>query len=38
MHYLIGIVVFVGLTAGAIALGVKFFDTSVSEQEHNKKW
>ena len=38
MHYLIGIVVFVGLTAGAIALGVKFFDTSVSEQEHGKKW
>lgn len=38
MHYLIGIVVFVGLTAGAIALGVKFFDTSVSEQEHDKKW
>ena len=38
VHYLIGIVVFVGLTAGAIALGVKFFDTSVSEQEHDKKW
>ena len=38
VHYLIGIVVFVGLTVGAIALGVKFFDTSVSEQEKGKKW
>ena len=38
VHYLIGIVVFVGLTAGAIALGVKFFDTSVNEQEEDKKW
>ncbi len=38
MHFLIGIVVFVALTAGAIALGVKFFDTSVSEQEKDKKW
>lgn len=36
MNILIGIVVFIGLTMGAIALGVKFFDTSVSEQEHGR--
>ena len=36
MNILIGIVVFIALTAGAIALGVKFFDTSVNEQERGR--
>ena len=34
----ITIVVIVALTIGAIALGVKFFNTSVDEQEDQKGW
>jgi len=38
MNIVITIVVIVALTIGAIALGVKFFNTSVDEQEDQKGW
>lgn len=38
MNIIITIVVIVALTIGAIALGVKFFNTSVEEQEDQKGW
>ena len=38
MNIIITIVVIAALTVGAIALGVKFFNTSVEEQEDQKGW
>lgn len=38
MNIIITIVVIAALTVGAIALGVKFFNTSVEEQEEQKGW
>lgn len=38
MNIIITIVVIAALTIGAIALGVKFFNTSVEEQEDQKGW
>ena len=38
MNILIGIVVAVVVVALAITLGLKFFNTSVSEEEDQKGW
>jgi len=38
MNVIITIAVIAALTIGAIALGVKFFNTSVDEQEQHKGW
>ena len=38
MNVIITIAIAVLIVIGAIALGLKFFNTSVEEQEHEKGW
>jgi hypothetical protein len=38
MNVIITIAVAALLLVGAVALGLKFFNTSVKEQEHEKGW
>ncbi len=38
IHFFLWAAVVILLVIGAIALGVKFFDTSTSESEHDHRW
>ncbi len=38
MNFVIGIAVAAVFIAGAIALGLKFFNTSIEEEEKEKGW